>query len=64
MSVAYLVPPILVILINIENLPSGLMEMISMAFSPSAVAGGLGGSILAGMGQAMRWGNRQRGIFQ
>ena len=38
------------------------MEMISMAFSPSAVAGGLGGSILAGMGQAMRWGIA-RGVF-
>ena len=62
MSVAYFGAAILVILINIENLPSGLMEMISMAFSPSAVAGGLGGSILAGMGQAMRWGIA-RGVF-
>ena len=62
MSIIYLGATLGVIFINIENLPHGLYEMAVMAFSPKAVGGGLGGTIVAGMARSMRWGIA-RGVF-
>lgn len=62
MSVAYLAATVAVIIINRQNIPHGLYEMITMAFSPRAIGGGLGGSIVAGLSGAMRWGVA-RGVF-
>ncbi len=62
MAAFYLVVTMIVIVVNFENVPSGLMTMISMAFSTEAVAGGVGGSIVANMLTAMRWGVA-RGVF-
>ncbi len=63
MAIFYLAGAFLVILVNFRNLPGGILEIIKMAFSPKAAAGGVGGTIVASMGQAMRWGV-SRGFFQ
>ena len=47
---------------NIANLPSGLAMIFKMAFSVEAVGGGLCGSIVASMMNAMRYGVA-RGVF-
>ncbi|WP_286947764.1 alanine/glycine:cation symporter family protein [Acetobacterium sp. UBA5834] len=62
MAVFYFVAGILVIIINFENLPAGLAQIFTMAFSPTAVAGGVGGTVIASMLSAMRWGVA-RGVF-
>lgn len=62
MAVFYFVSSIGVILVNIDNVPQGLMDMFRMAFSMEAVAGGVGGTIIANMLSAMRWGVA-RGVF-
>lgn len=62
MALFYLVVTMIVIIVNIENVPSGLAVMIEMAFSIEAMAGGVGGSIVANMLTAMRWGVA-RGVF-
>jgi len=62
MAILYFVAGFAVIVINIENVPSGIAEILSMAFSWDAVAGGVGGSIIASMLSAMRWGVA-RGVF-
>lgn len=62
MAVFYFVAGILVIIINFHNVPAGIVEIFRMAFSPQAVAGGVGGSIIASMLSAMRWGVA-RGVF-
>jgi AGCS family alanine or glycine:cation symporter len=62
MAVFYFVAGILVIIINFENLPAGLAQIFAMAFSPTAVAGGVGGTVIASMLSAMRWGVA-RGVF-
>ncbi len=62
MAVLYFVCGLLVIILNIENLPSGIAEIFSMAFSVKAISGGVGGSIIASMLSAMRWGVA-RGVF-
>ena len=62
MSAAYFLCTLAVIIINFDNLSAGIMEMLHMAFSPKALAGGLGGTIVAGMSKAMRWGV-SRGVF-
>ena len=51
-----------VIIVNYQNIPGGLAVMFQMAFSTEAVAGGVGGSIVASMLTAMRWGVA-RGVF-
>lgn len=56
MAVFYFVAGILVIIINFENLPAGLAQIFTMAFRQSAVAGGVGGTVIASMLSAMRWG--------
>ena len=51
-----------VIIGNISNVPSGLAMIFKMAFSVKAVSGGLCGSIVASMMQALRFGVA-RGVF-
>lgn len=62
MAVFYVLAALLVIIINIQNVPAGIVEIITMAFSPTAMAGGVGGTIIATMLTAMRWGVA-RGVF-
>lgn len=62
MAVFYLIFGVLVILGNITAVPGAIVTMIRCAFSPTAVAGGVGGSIVASMMQAMRFGVA-RGVF-
>lgn len=62
MAVFYIVAGLIVILMNYQNLPAGIAMIFKMAFSPSAVGGGLCGSITAAMMNAMRYGVA-RGVF-
>ena len=62
MAAFYLVVTLIVIIVNFKNVPSGLMTMINMAFSPESIAGGVGGTVIANMFTAMRWGVA-RGVF-
>ena len=62
MAVFYFIAALIVIVVNFDAVPAGLMEMIRMAFSPSAAAGGVGGSIVATWLTSMRWGVA-RGVF-
>ncbi len=62
MAVFYFVTSIIVIIANFDAVPAGIAEMFRMAFSFDSVAGGVGGSIVASMFNAMRWGVA-RGVF-
>jgi AGCS family alanine or glycine:cation symporter len=62
MAVFYFVAGILVIIINFGNIPAGIAQIFTMAFSPMAMAGGVGGTVIASMLSAMRWGVA-RGVF-
>lgn len=62
MAVTYLLGAVTVIFTNRENLLPGISMIFSMAFSPAAVAGGVGGSLVVSMQQAVRWGV-SRGVF-
>ncbi len=62
MAVFYMVGAATVTFVHWRNLPSGLWMIFSMAFSPRAVAGGVGGRLVADMGSALRWGV-SRGVF-
>jgi AGCS family alanine or glycine:cation symporter len=62
MAVLYFIAALTVIIINYENVPAGIAEIFTMAFSPTAIAGGVGGTIIASMLTAMRWGVA-RGVF-
>ena len=62
MAAFYVVVTLIVIVVNFEKVPAGWATMIQMAFSTEAVAGGVGGSIVATMLTAMRWGVA-RGVF-
>jgi AGCS family alanine or glycine:cation symporter len=62
MAVFYTIGGLICIVMNYKNVPSGVGQIFSMAFSPVAVTGGIGGTITASMMQAMRWGCA-RGIF-
>ena len=62
MAVFYFVAGLVVIAINFQHVPAGLAEIFRMAFSPSAVAGGIGGAVIANLLSAMRWGVA-RGVF-
>lgn len=58
----YIIAGLIVIFVNIENLPEGIAMIFKMAFSWESVGGGLCGSIVASMTQAIRYGVA-RGIF-
>lgn len=62
MAFFYILFTVIIIIKNFGNVPSGLAIMFQMAFSTEAVAGGVGGSIIASMLTAMRWGVA-RGVF-
>lgn len=62
MAAFYFVTSIIVIIANFDAVPAGIAEMFRMAFSFDSVAGGVGGSIVASMFNAMRWGVA-RGVF-
>ena len=62
MAFFYLLFTATIIIFNIENIPSGFATMLKMAFSTDAMAGGVGGSIVATMFSAMHWGIA-RGVF-
>ncbi len=62
MALFYIGAGLIVILGNLENVPQGVYQIVTMAFSPTAVSGGLGGTITVTMTQAMRWGV-SRGVF-
>lgn len=62
MAVLYFLSAIIVIAINYKNLPAGVTELFHMAFTPKSMAGGVGGTIIASMLSAMRWGVA-RGVF-
>lgn len=62
MAFFYLIFTMIIIIKNFENIPAGLAWIFQMAFSTEAVAGGVGGTIIASMLTAMRWGVA-RGVF-
>ena len=62
MAIFYVICGIIVIIGNISNLPAGIAMIFQMAFSVKAVGGGLCGSIVASMMNAMRYGV-VRGVF-
>lgn len=62
MAVLYFACGVGVIIINAKHIPDGLGQIFGMAFSVKAVAGGVGGNIIATMSSAMRWGVA-RGVF-
>lgn len=62
MAVFYIIAGLVVIIGNIENVPAGLVMIFKMAFSVKAVSGGMCGSIVAAMSQAIRFGVA-RGVF-
>ncbi|MBQ7454165.1 MAG: sodium:alanine symporter family protein, partial [Selenomonadaceae bacterium] len=49
MAFFYILFTVIIIIVNFKNVPSGLAIMFQMAFSTEAVAGGVGGSIIASM---------------
>lgn len=62
MAILYVICGLIVIFGNITALPSGLVKIFKMAFSMKSVAGGVGGTIVVSMTQALRWGVA-RGVF-
>ncbi len=62
MAIFYIVAGLIVILGNIANIPAGVAMIFKMAFSIKAVGGGMCGSIVAAMSQAIRFGVA-RGVF-
>ncbi len=62
MAIFYIIAGLIVIVMNIQNLPSGIVMIFKMAFSSQAVAGGGAGVITAGVMNAMRYGVA-RGVF-
>ena len=62
MATFYIIVAVVVIVANGANLPAGIEEIFAMAFSPGAMAGGVGGTVVASMMEAMRWGVA-RGVF-
>lgn len=62
MAIFYVIAGLIVIIINIHNIPAGLVMIFKMAFSFDAVGGGLCGAITAALMNAMRYGVA-RGVF-
>lgn len=62
MAVLYIIAGLVVIIGNISNVPAGVAMIFKMAFSMKAVGGGMCGSIVAAMSQAVRFGVA-RGVF-
>lgn len=62
MAVFYIIAGLVVIIGNIAHVPAGIAMIFKMAFSWEAVGGGMCGSIVAAMSQALRFGVA-RGVF-
>ena len=62
MAIFYIIAGLIVVVMNIQNLPSGIVMIFKMAFSSQAVAGGGAGVITAGVMNAIRYGVA-RGVF-
>ena len=62
MSIFYFLMSIVVIIANASALPSGIAEMLRLAFSFNAVAGGVGGAVVSSFLMSLRWGVA-RGVF-
>ena len=62
MAIFYVVAGLIVIIMNIQNLPAGIAMIFKMAFSVKAVGGALCGNIVASMMNAARYGVA-RGCF-
>ena len=62
MAIFYIIAGLIVVVMNIQNLPSGIVMIFKMAFSSQAVASGGAGVITAGVMNAMRYGVA-RGVF-
>lgn len=62
MAIFYVIAGLIVIIGNAANIPSGLAQIFSMAFSIKSVSGGMLGAIVASMTNAMRYGVA-RGCF-
>ncbi len=62
MGSVYMLGTILVIMTHLENVPSGIGQIVGMAFCPQAVCGGVCGQICVSVSEAMRWGI-SRGVF-
>lgn len=62
MGIFYLLGTLAVILTHWRNLPFALGGILTAAFCPQAVSGGLFGTVLVSAGQSLRWGV-SRGIF-
>ncbi len=62
MAVFYMIGGIICIIVNIENVPNGLYQIVVMAFNPKAVGGGVLGTITASVMNSIRYGVA-RGCF-
>ena len=62
MSIFYFLMSIVVIIANASALPWGIAEMLRLAFSFDAVAGGVGGAVVSSFLMSLRWGVA-RGVF-
>lgn len=62
MAIFYVIAGLIVIILNYQNVPAGLALIFKCAFSLQAVEGGVAGTIVASMMQAMRFGVA-RGVF-
>lgn len=62
MALFYIIGALAVIIANPVGLAKGIAEIITMAFSAKAMAGGVGGAIVASMQDAVRLGV-SRGVF-
>lgn len=62
MAIFYMICAMIVIIGNIENVPSGMVKMFASAFSMEAVSGGAIGTVTVSMMEAIRYGIA-RGVF-
>lgn len=62
MAIFYVVAGLIVIFLNIQNVPSGMVLILKSAFNFRAVSGGVLGTVIASFANAMRYGVA-RGVF-
>ena len=62
MGVLYMAGTLLVILTHWRNIPGGITEIITLAFYPKAVTGGIAGAMTVSVLNSIRWGI-SRGVF-
>lgn len=62
MAIFYVVAGLIVIILNIQNVPSGMVLILKSAFNFRAVSGGVLGTVVASFANAIRYGVA-RGVF-